>query len=109
MIFLKQRISAPNWSSFTLIHTVLVFNDAWKPYLAWVKVNVFRFKTSKDLEIACFWMDTSLIKKGIPLGSKEIAGKLNIHQNTVLKRLKQLGEKGLIYKQGSGPSVRYSI
>ena len=39
----------------------------------------------------------------------EIAGKLNVHQNTALKRLRQLEEKGLIYKQGSGPRVRYSI
>ncbi|WP_367278913.1 hypothetical protein [Desulfobacula sp.] len=34
---------------------------------------------------------------------------MNVHQNTALKRLKQLEEKGLIYKQGSGPRVRYSI
>ena len=50
-----------------------------------------------------------LIKQGSPLGSKEIAANLNIHQNTALKRLKQLEEKGLIHKQGSGPRVRYSI
>ena len=50
-----------------------------------------------------------LIKKGAPLGSREIAGKLNIHQNTALKRLRQLEEKGLIYKQGSGPRVKYSV
>jgi len=50
-----------------------------------------------------------LIKHGAPLGSREIAGKLNIHQNTALKRLRQLEEKGLIYKQGSGPRVRYSV
>jgi len=59
---------------------------------------------SPDLEIIY-----ELIKQGIPLGSKEIAGRLNVHQNTALKRLKQLEEKGLIYKQGSGPRVRYSI
>ncbi|MCK4527531.1 putative DNA binding domain-containing protein [candidate division WOR-3 bacterium] len=50
-----------------------------------------------------------LIKQGIPLGSKEIAENLNIHQNTALKRLRQLEEKGLIHKQGSGPRVRYSV
>jgi len=50
-----------------------------------------------------------LIRRGLPLGSKEIAANLNIHQNTALKRLKQLEEKGLIYKQGSGPRVRYSV
>jgi predicted HTH transcriptional regulator len=53
--------------------------------------------------------DYELIKQGAPLGSREIAGKLNIHQNTALKRLRQLEEKGLIYKQGSGPRVRYSV
>jgi len=42
---------------------------------------------------------------GIPLGSKEIAANLNIHQNTALKRLRQLEEKGLIHKQGSVPRV----
>jgi Mn-dependent DtxR family transcriptional regulator len=53
-------------------------------------------------------VETSL-KEGKPLGSKEIANRLNIHQNTALKRLKLLEEKGLIFKQGSGPHVRYSI
>lgn len=43
------------------------------------------------------------------LGSREIAKKLNIHQNTALKRLKSLEGKGLIFKKGSGPRVRYSI
>jgi predicted ArsR family transcriptional regulator len=52
---------------------------------------------------------SELIKQRAPVGSREIAGKLNIHQNTVLKRLRQLEEKGLIYKQGSGPRVRYSV
>ena len=50
-----------------------------------------------------------LIKQGAPLGSREIAMKLNIHQNTALKRLSRLEEKGLIHKHGSGPRVRYSI
>jgi len=50
-----------------------------------------------------------LIKRGISLGSKEIATNLNIHQNTALKRLRQLEEKGLIHKHGSGPRVRYSV
>ena len=70
------------------------------------KVTIFgtRLNLSPDLEDAY-----ELIKQGNPLGSREIAGKLNIHQNTVLKRLRQLEEKGLIYKQGSGPRVRYSV
>ena len=41
--------------------------------------------------------------------SEPIAEKLNIHQNTALKRIRQLADKGLIYKQGHGPRVRYSI
>ena len=70
------------------------------------KATIFRTQLTllPDLEIIY-----ELIKQGIPLGSKEIAGRLNVHQNTALKRLKQLEEKGLIYKQGSGPRVRYSI
>jgi len=70
------------------------------------KTIIFRasLNISPDLEDVF-----ELIKRGFPLGSKEIAANLNIHQNTALKRLKQLEEKGLIYKQGSGPRVRYSV
>jgi len=70
------------------------------------KATIFRARLtlSPDLEDVF-----ELIKQGIPLGSKEIAENLNIHQNTALKRLRQLEEKGLIHKQGRGPRVRYSI
>jgi len=70
------------------------------------KVTIFRARLtlSSDLEDVF-----ELIKQGIPLGSKEIAENLNIHQNTALKRLRQLEEKGLIHKQGGGPRVRYSV
>ncbi|MCD6352802.1 MAG: putative DNA binding domain-containing protein, partial [Proteobacteria bacterium] len=70
------------------------------------KATIFRTRLtlSPDLEDVY-----ELIKQGAPLGSREIAGELSVHQNTVLKRLKQLEEKGLIYKYGSGPRVRYSI
>ena len=63
-----------------------------------------RLTLSPDLEDVF-----ELIKQGIPSGSKEIAENLNIHQKTALKRLRQLEEKGLIHKQGSGPRVRYSV
>ena len=70
------------------------------------KTIIFRARLilSPDLEDVY-----ELIKQGAPMGSKEISGKLNIHQNTALKRLKQLEGKGLIYKQGSGPRVRYFV
>lgn len=70
------------------------------------KVTIFRSRLalSPDLEDVY-----ELIRRGAPLGSREIAEQFNIHQNTALKRLKQLEEKGLIYKQGSGPRVRYSV
>ena len=70
------------------------------------KVTIFssRLALSPDLEDV-----HDLIRPGAPSGSREIAEKLNIHQNTALKRLKQLEEKGLIHKQGSGPRVRYSV
>jgi ATP-dependent DNA helicase RecG len=70
------------------------------------KVTIFRtsLKLPPDLEDAY-----ELIKQRAPVGSREIARKLNVHQNTVLKRLRQLEEKGLIYKHGSGPRVRYSV
>jgi predicted HTH transcriptional regulator len=70
------------------------------------KATIFRARLtlSPDLEVIY-----ELIKQGTSLGSKEIAGKLNVHQNTALKRLRQLEGKGLIHKQGSGPRVRYSV
>ena len=70
------------------------------------KITIFRSRLAllPDLEDVY-----ELIRQGVPLSSREIAEKLNIHQNTALKRLRQLEEKGLIYKQGSGPRVRYSI
>ena len=70
------------------------------------KTIIFRagLTISSDLEDVF-----ELIKQEISLGSKEIAANLNIHRNTALKRLRQLEKKGLIHKQGSGPSVRYSV
>ena len=70
------------------------------------KVIIFRTRLAFSPELKDVY---KLIKQGVPLGSKEIALKLNIHQNTALKRLRWLEEKGLIYKQGRGPRVRYSI
>ncbi len=70
------------------------------------KVTIFRTRMTLSPDLEGVY---DLIKQGAPLGSKEIAEKLNIHQNTALKRLKQLEEKGLIHKQGSGPRVRYSV
>jgi len=70
------------------------------------KLTIFRSRInlSPDLENVY-----ELIKQGTPIGSREIAEKLNIHQNTALKRLRKLEEKGLIHKRGSGPHVRYLI
>ena len=70
------------------------------------KVTIFRARLTLPPDLKDVY---ELIKQGAPLGSKEIAMKLNIHQNTALKRLRQLEEKGLIHKHGSGPRVRYSI
>lgn len=70
------------------------------------KTTIFRSRLSLTPELNVVF---ELIKQGSPLGSREIAKKLNIHQNTALKRLKSLEEKGLIFKKGSGPQVRYSI
>lgn len=70
------------------------------------KATIFRSRLTLTPELDVVF---ELIKQGPPLGSREIAKKLNIHQNTALKRLKLLEEKGLIFKQGSGPRVRYTI
>ena len=68
------------------------------------KIIIFRARLTLSSDLDDVY---ELIKQGGPIGSKEISGKLNVHQNTALKRLKQLEGKGLIYKQGSGPRVRY--
>ncbi len=70
------------------------------------KVTIFRTRLTLSPDLADVY---ELIKQGAALSSKQIAGELNIHQNTALKRLRQLEEKGLIYKQGSGPRVRYAV
>jgi predicted HTH transcriptional regulator len=70
------------------------------------KTIIFRARLAISPELEDVF---ELIKQGISSGSKEIAANLNIHQNTALKRLRQLEEKGLIHKQGSGPRVRYSV
>ncbi|MDL1959203.1 MAG: putative DNA binding domain-containing protein [Deltaproteobacteria bacterium] len=70
------------------------------------KVTIFRRRLTMSPDFKDVY---ELIRQETPLGSKEIARKLNIHQNTALKRLRWLEEKGLIHKQGSGPRVRYSI
>ncbi len=69
------------------------------------KATIFRARLTLPSSLQDVY---ELIKQGQAVSSSEIAGRLNIHQNTVLKRLKQLEEKGLIHKQGSGPGVRYS-
>ena len=71
-----------------------------------VKLTIFRARLTLSPDLEGVY---DLIKQGVPLGSKEIARKLNIHQNTALKRLRWHEEKGLIHKHGSGPRVRYSI
>ena len=70
------------------------------------KLTIFRTRLTLSPELKDVY---ELIKRGTPLGSKEIARKLNVHQNTALKRLRWLEEKGLIHKQGGGPRVRYFI
>lgn len=70
------------------------------------KVTIFRTRLTLSPDLKDVY---ELIKQRAPLGSKEIARKLNIHQNTALKRLRWLEGKGLIHKHGSGPRVRYSI
>lgn len=41
--------------------------------------------------------------------AKDLALKLNVHPNTVLKHLKEMMTKNLILKIGNGPNVRYRI
>ena len=48
-----------------------------------------------------------LLRQHGPMGSQSIAKHLNLHQNTALKRLRLLLEKGLIKRTGKGANVRY--
>jgi len=50
-----------------------------------------------------------LLKQRGPIASRGIAEHLNLHQNTALKRLKLLLEKGLIRRTGKGSNVRYEV
>jgi ATP-dependent DNA helicase RecG len=70
------------------------------------KVTLFRTKQELGQEIKSV---LSLVKKSGPISSREIAEKLDIHQNTALKRIKKLEDKKLLNKKGKGPSVRYFV
>ncbi len=50
-----------------------------------------------------------LIKVKGGLSSSQIAGYLKIHQNTVIKRVKELQEKNMVEKIGKGPDTIYKI
>jgi len=90
------------------VEGICQFGAVHREYISgnFFKATIFRSRLILTPELDVVF---ELIKQGPPLGSMEIARKLNIHQNTALKRLKLLEEKGLIFKQGSGPRVRYTI
>ena len=63
--------------------------------------NVY-YQTSSVKEIQAV-----LLKEQGTMGSKAIAKYLEIHQNTALKRLRWLEQKGIVHRQGRGTKVRY--
>ena len=70
------------------------------------KATLFRAGVSLSPDLENIY---DLLKNDTALGSRELAERLHIHRNTALKRLKQLEERGLVYKEGRGPHVRYVV
>ncbi|MCP4665390.1 MAG: MarR family transcriptional regulator [Deltaproteobacteria bacterium] len=70
------------------------------------KVTLFRPRLSLPEEIQAVF---DLLKEQGTMGSKEISKYLEIHQNTALKRLRWLEQKGLVHRQGRGTKVRYLV
>lgn len=50
----------------------------------------------------------TLRSKG-PLSSSEISKEMDIHQNTAIKRLKELIDSGIVEKIGSGKNTKYTV
>ena len=70
------------------------------------KVTLFRPGSAiPDSEQEVF----GLLKEQGAMGSREIAERLKIHRNTVLKRLKWFEQNGFIQKRGSGTKVKYGV
>ncbi len=43
------------------------------------------------------------------ISAQELADYLSVSRNTAIRKLNQLGEKGMVKKIGKGPAVRYMI
>jgi len=70
------------------------------------KVTLFRPGLSLPEEMQALFV---ILKERGSMGSKEISQHLEIHQNTALKRLRWLEQKGLVRRQGRGTKVRYAV
>ena len=84
----------------------MVSNDAWKPYLARVRANASRFKSSKHLEIACFWMDTIYLMRRLRSDTLKAAGEVvgitkNSTVSSIIDRVK--------YEMGRNKGVRLRV
>ena len=63
--------------------------------------------TSRDCDTVSLGVVVDLLEEQGTMGSKAISKYLEIHQNTALKRLRWLEQKGLVHRQGRGTKVRY--
>jgi HTH domain. len=62
----------------------------------------------KDITSLLDEMDNQILKLvQVPTKSGEIAVRLNVSKNTILKRIDKLENLGLIEKKGSGPRIMY--
>jgi ATP-dependent DNA helicase RecG len=64
----------------------------------------------KDISSAIDETDNRILKHlNVPLKSNDLAVRLDVSKNTVLRRIKKLMELGLVEKKGSGAQTRYVI
>ncbi len=70
------------------------------------KVTFFKRQNTLPPELKAVY---DFLRKQGDKASSQIAAGLDIHRNTVLKRLNKLMDADLVVKKGKGPDVRYAV
>ena len=73
---------------------------------SYFKVTFFKRQNTLSPELKAVY---DFLRKQGEQASSQIAAGLDIHQNTVLKRLKKLMDADLVVKKGKGADVRYEV
>lgn len=64
----------------------------------------------KDFSKILDEIDNQILKQvQVPAKSGDIAARLDLSKNTILRRIEKLEKLGLVEKRGSGPKTSYSI